>query len=64
LLALGIVDGRDKPVPTVSDVKDHVTIHRVGILKRAANFFKIVPPNCFYATGAELERSLCGPRRQ
>jgi hypothetical protein len=43
---LCIVDHRDKPVPVSSDVKDHVVIHGIGVLKDAANFRKIVPANC------------------
>ena len=45
LRRLCIMDDRDQPVPIVPDVKDHVTIHIVGILKHAANFRKIVPPD-------------------
>ena len=43
---LCIVDDGDKPVLILSDVKDHVIIHKIGILKHAANFRKIVPPDC------------------
>ena len=43
---LCIVDDSDKPVPILSDVKNHVVIHKIGILKHAANFRKIVPPDC------------------
>ena len=54
---LCIVDDRDQPVPIVPDVKDHVIIHIVGILKHAANFGKIMPthgldnahPRCNFA---------------
>jgi len=42
---LRIVDDGDKPVPVLSDVKDHVAIHRIGVLKHAAQFRKIVPPD-------------------
>jgi hypothetical protein len=40
---LCIVDDGDKPVPILSDVKDHVVIHMIGVLKYPANFRKIVP---------------------
>ena len=40
---LRIVDDGDKPVPVLSDVKDHVAIDKIGILKHAAHFRKIVP---------------------
>jgi len=40
---LCIVDNGDKPITVPSDVKDHVAIHVIGILKHAANFLKIVP---------------------
>jgi hypothetical protein len=33
----------DKPVSVMSDVEDHISIHRIGTLKRAANFVNIVP---------------------
>jgi len=39
------VDDGDKPVPVLSDVEDHVAIHGIGILKHAAHFRKIVPPD-------------------
>ena len=42
---LCVVDNGDKPVPVLSDVKDHVANHGIGILKHAANFRKIVPPD-------------------
>lgn len=42
---LCIVDDGDKPVPVLSDIKDHVAIHRIGVLKHPANFRKIVPPD-------------------
>lgn len=42
---LCIGDDGDKPVPILSDVKEHVIIHKIGILKHAANFRKLVPPN-------------------
>jgi hypothetical protein len=37
-------------LPMVSDVEDHVTINIVGVLKRAPDFFKTVPPDYFYDT--------------
>ena len=40
---LCIMDNGDKPVTVPSDVKDHVAIHLIGILKHDANFVKIVP---------------------
>lgn len=40
---LCIVDNGDKPVTVPSDVKDHVTLDVIRILKHAANFVKIVP---------------------
>ena len=40
---LCIVDNSDEPVTVPSDVKDHVAIYVVGILKHGANFVKIVP---------------------
>jgi len=39
------MDDSDKPVPVLPDVKDHVAIHRIGILKHAAHFRKIAPPH-------------------
>jgi len=42
-LCLRVVDNGDQPVPVSSDVKDHVAIHGIGVLKHAANFVKIVP---------------------
>jgi len=47
LCCLCIVDDRDKPVPIVPDVKDHIVIHIVSIPERALYFRKIVPPDCF-----------------
>jgi len=43
---LRVMDHGYKPVPVVPDIKDHVTIHRIGILERRANFVNIVPPDC------------------
>jgi len=56
---LCVVDDGDKPVPLVTDVKDHIAIHRVGILERVANFREIVPsnrlddarPRCYFIRG-------------
>ncbi len=45
LRCLSIVDDGYKPVPVVPDVKDHVVVHRIGILEHAANIIKIVPAN-------------------
>ena len=42
-----IVDDRDKPVPIVPDVKDHIAAHIVSILEGASYFRKIVPPDYF-----------------
>jgi hypothetical protein len=42
---LCIMDDGDEPVPVLSDVKDQVAIHRIGIFKRAVHFCKIVPPD-------------------
>ena len=42
-----IVDDRDKPVPIVPDVKDHIATHIVSILERASYFRKTVPPDYF-----------------
>ncbi len=39
------VDSSDKPITVPPDVKDHVAIDLVDILKHAANFVKIVPAN-------------------
>jgi hypothetical protein len=39
------VDHGDKPVPIPPDVKDHVVIDRICILKDAPNFREIVPPD-------------------
>ena len=41
-----IVDDGYKPVPVVPDIKDHVAIHKIGMLEHAAYFLKIVPTNC------------------
>jgi len=40
---LRVVDNGDQPVTVPSDVKDHIAIDVIGILKHAANFVKIVP---------------------
>ena len=40
---LCIVDDGDKPVPVSSDIKDHLVVHGIGILKDTANFREIVP---------------------
>jgi hypothetical protein len=37
------MDNGDEPVRVPGDVKDHVAVQVIGILKRAANFLKIVP---------------------
>jgi hypothetical protein len=37
------VDNCDQPIAVASDVKDHVAIDVISILKHAANFVKIVP---------------------
>ena len=42
---LCIVDNGDQPVTVPSDVKGHISIDVIGILKHAANFVKIVPAN-------------------
>ncbi len=42
---LCVVDDGDKPVPILSDVKDHIVIHMIGILKHPANVRKTVPPD-------------------
>jgi len=42
---LSIVDHGYEPVPVVPDVKDHVAVHRIGILEHAANILKIAPAN-------------------
>ena len=42
---LCIMDHGDKPVSILSDVNNHVVVHRIGILKHPANFRKIVPPD-------------------
>lgn len=43
---LCVVDDSYEPVPLVSDVKDHVGIHKIGVLKHVANLREIVPPDC------------------
>ena len=42
---LGVVNDGYKPVPVVPDVKDHLAVHRIGILEYAANIIEIVPAN-------------------
>lgn len=42
---LRIMDDGNEPVPVVSKIKDHIIILKIGVLKRAANFHKIVPPD-------------------
>lgn len=43
LRRLRIVDDGDESVPVLSDVKDHVAIDKIGVLKHAAHFREIVP---------------------
>ena len=43
---LGIVHDGDKLVPILSNGKDHIIIHKIGIFKHVANFRKILPPDC------------------
>src|SRR5271167_4393933 len=42
---LCVVDDGDKPIPVPSDVKDHVAINVIRILKHAADFVKVTPPD-------------------
>jgi len=44
---LCIVDNGDQPVAVPSDIKNHVAIYVIGIVKHAANFVKIVPADPF-----------------
>jgi hypothetical protein len=45
---LCVVDHGDQPVPILPDIKDHVAVYRIGILKNTANFPKITPTNRLY----------------
>lgn len=40
-----IVNDRDKSVPILTNIEDHVSLHIVGVFERAANLWKIVPSN-------------------
>lgn len=42
---LSVVNDGDEPVPIAPDVKDHVTVHSISVLERAANIIEIVPAN-------------------
>jgi len=42
---LCIMNNRHQPVPILSDIKDDVAVHIIGILKHAADFREIVPPD-------------------
>jgi hypothetical protein len=39
----GVVDHRYQPVPVVPDIKNDVTIHRIGVLEGCANLIDVVP---------------------
>ena len=43
LCRLSIVDDAYQPVPVVPDVKDHIAVCKIGIPKRSADPFSIVP---------------------
>jgi len=43
----GVVNDRDDPVTVLPNVENHVSLHFVGILERAANLQEIVPSNPF-----------------
>ena len=40
-----VVNDCDEPVTVLPNVENHVSLHIVGILERAANLLEIVPPN-------------------
>jgi len=40
-----IVDDCDKSVAILPHIEDHISLHVVGVLERAANLWKIVPSN-------------------
>jgi hypothetical protein len=42
-----VVNDRDEPVTVLSNVENHVSLHIVGLLERAANFREIVPSSPF-----------------
>lgn len=42
----GVVNDCDEPVTVLPNVENHVSLHIVGILERAANFQEIVPSPC------------------
>ena len=42
-----IVHYCDKSVAILPNVEDHISLHVVSVLERAANLWKIVPPNFF-----------------
>jgi hypothetical protein len=41
------VNDRDKSVPILTNIEDHVSLHIVGVFERAGNLQKIVPSNLF-----------------
>jgi hypothetical protein len=45
LRCLSIMNDGYEPVPVVPDIKDHIAVHRIGILEYAANIIKSVPTN-------------------
>jgi hypothetical protein len=47
VLCARVVNDRDEPVTVLSNVENHVSLHIVGILERAANFREIVPSSPF-----------------
>ena len=42
-----VVNDRDEPITVLPNVENHVSLHIVGILERAANLQEVVPANPF-----------------
>ena len=42
-----IVGDCDKSVAILPNIEDHISLHVVGVLERAANLWKILPSNLF-----------------
>lgn len=41
------MDDRDKPVPVLPDIEDHISIYIIGVLEPATDLREIVPPDRF-----------------
>jgi hypothetical protein len=54
LRGLRIVDHRYEPVPVLSNIEDHVTIHIIGVPENTAKFLEIMPSDSFHKLGDRL----------